>query len=174
MMQRLGNSIMAMAIGLALLSTGTTRAEEDGGESNGSLKGTFRFSTVKTCTDVIIGSITHFYVNGTIVYDGTGSATLTQRGTLVLPGSPSLSFEEVAELIYRLKPNGSFVQEGTFTATDHSYTLTGSRMIGQIDAQGSVTMLSGPIPPEKETVTTSGGAVSQYLCGASGMAVRIR
>lgn len=173
-MQGISSNLVAMTVGLVLLVTGAVQAQDDGRESNASLRGTFRFSTVKTCTDAVIGSTTHFYFNGTIIYDGTGSAKLTQRGTLVLPGSPSLSFEEVAELIYRLKPNGSFVQEGTFTATDHSYTLTGSRMIGQIDAQGSVTMLSGPIPPEKETVTTSGGAVSQYLCGASGMAVRIR
>ena len=166
--------MVAMATGLVLLVTGAARAQNDRTESPASLKGTFRFNTVKTCTDVVIGSTTHFYFNGTIIYDGSGSAKLTQQGTLVLPGSTALSFEEMAELTYLLKPNGSFVQEGTFVAADHSYTVTGVRMIGQIDARESVVILSGTIPPEKETVTTSGGGVSQYFCGASGTAVRIR
>lgn len=173
-MQETSNGILAMTIGLVLLLTGATQAEDDRSESNTSLKGTFKFSTVRTCTDAVIGSTTHFYFNGTIVYDGNGSAKLTQQGTLVLPGSTSLSIEELADLTYLLKPNGSFVQEGIVTAADHSYTVTGARMIGQIDAQGSVVMLSGPIPPEKETVAISGGGVSQYFCGASGTAVRIR
>lgn len=174
MMWRFNSSIMTMAIGLTLLLTGSAQAHDDRGEFNSSLKGTFRFSTVKTCTDAVIGSTTHFYFNGTVVYDGNGSAKLTQRGTLILPGSTALSFEEIAELTYLLKSDGSFAQEGTFTATDRSYTLTGARMIGQIDAQGSVVMLGSPIPSEKETVTTSGGGVSQYFCGTSGTAVRIR
>ena len=172
-MRGISSSLLVMTIGLVLLLTGSAWAQDDGGEANASLKGTFRFSTVKTCTDAMIGSTTHFYFNGTIVYDGSGFAKLTQQGTLVLPGSTSLSFEETAELTYRLKPNGSLVQEGTFIAADHSYTVTGARMIGQIDAQSSVVMLSGPIPPEQERVTTSGGGVSQYFCGASGTAIRI-
>lgn len=174
MMCRVNSSLVAMAIGLILLLTGSAQAQDVRGESNSSLKGTFRFSTVKTCTDVVIGSTTHLYFNGTIVYDGTGSAKLTQRGTLILPSSTGLSFEETAELSYFLNIDGSLVQGGTFTATDHSYTLTGARMIGQIDAQGSVLTLGAPIPPEKEIVTTSEGGTSQYFCGASGTAVRIR
>ncbi len=174
MIWRVQSSSVAMAIGLILLLTGSAQAQDVRGESNSSLKGTFRFSTVKTCTDVVIGSTTHFYFNGTIVYDGTGSAKLIQRGTLVLPSSTASSFEETAELTYFLKPDGSLVQEGTFSATDHSYTLTGARMIGQIDAQGSVLTLGAPIPPEKETVTASGGGIAQYFCGASGTAVRTR
>lgn len=168
------SSLVAIPIALVLLLNGSAGAQDDRGESTASLKGTFRFSMVKTCTDIVMGSTTHLYFNGTLVYDGSGSAKLTQQGTLVLPGSTSSSFEETAELTYLLKPNGSFVQEGTFSAADHSYTITGVRMLGQIDTQGSVMMLSGPIPPEKETVTTPGGGVSQYFCGASGTAVRIR
>ncbi|HMS85560.1 MAG TPA: hypothetical protein PKD12_18115 [Nitrospira sp.] len=165
--------IVTMTIGLILLVTGIARAEYDRGEFNSALKGTFRFSTVKTCTEAVLGSTVHFYFNGAIVYDGNGSAKLTQQGIVVLPGSTSTSFEESAQLTYVLKLNGSFVQEGTFVATDHSYTVTGARMIGQIDAQGSIVILSGPIPAEQETVTSSGGSVSQYFCGASGTAVRI-
>lgn len=170
----LNSSVVVMTIGLILVLTGSARAQDDGGQSNASLKGTFRFSMVKTCTDAVIGSTTQFYFNGTMAYDGSGSAKLAQQGMLVLPGSAPLSFEEFAELTYSPKPNGSFIQEGTFIAADHSYTVTGARLIGQMDAQGSVVMFSGPIPSEKETVTTSGGGVSQYFCGASGTAVRIR
>lgn len=129
---------------------------------------------MKTCTDAVIGSTTHFYFNGTSIFDGTGFAKLTQRGTLVLPGLTSESFEETADLTYFLKPNGSLVQEGTFVAADRSYTVTGVRMVGQIDAQDTIVMLSGPIPPEQETVTAAGGVISQYFCGASGAAIRMR
>lgn len=129
---------------------------------------------MKTCTDAVIGSTTHFYFNGTSIFDGTGFAKLTQRGTLVLPGSTSVSFEETADLTYFLKSNGSLVQEGTFVAADRSYTVTGVRMVGQIDAQDTIVMLSGPIPPEQETVTTARGVISQYFCGASGAAIRMR
>ena len=167
-------SVVASALGLVLLLTGVARAEDGPGELHSALKGIFRFSAVKTCTEAVLGSIVHFYFSGAIVYDGNGSAKLTQQGTVVLPGSTATSFEESAQLTYVLKPNGSFVQQGTFIAVDHSYTVTGARMIGQIDAQGSLLMLNGPIPAEQETVTSSGGSVSQYLCGASGTAVRIR
>ena len=173
-MQGISSNLVAMTVGLVLLVTGAVQAQDDGRASKGSLRGTFRFSTVKTCTDAVIGSTTHFYFNGTIIYDGTGSAKLTQRGTLVLPGSTSVSFEETADLTYFLKPNGSLVQEGTFVAADRSYTVTGVRMVGQIDAQGTMVMLSGPIPPEQETVTTAGGVISQYFCGASGTAILMR
>ncbi len=173
-MQRVSSNLVAMTIGLVLLVTGSVQAQDDGRESNASLRGTFRFSMVKTCTDAVIGSTTQLYFNGTLIYDGSGSAKLTQQGTLVLPGSTSVLFEETADLTYFLKPNGSLVQEGTFVAADRSYTVTGVRMVGQIDAQGTIVMLSGPIPPEQETVTTAGGVISQYFCGASGTAIRMR
>ena len=173
-MRRANRSIVAIALGLVLLVTGSVQAQDDGRESNASLRGTFRFSIVKTCADAVIGSTTHFHFNGTIVYDGTGFAKLTQRGTVVLPGSTPVSFEETADLTYFLKPNGSLFQEGTFVAADRSYTVTGVRMDGHIDAQGTIVMLSGPIPPEQETVTTAEGVISQYFCGASGTAIRMR
>ncbi|MBH0193496.1 MAG: hypothetical protein HP492_17370, partial [Nitrospira sp.] len=84
------------------------------------------------------------------------------------------SFEETGDLTYTVKPNGSFTQEGTFTATDQSYTLTGPKMTGQIDAQGSVLIISAAIPPVKETLTFAGGGFSERFCAASGTAVRIR
>ena len=173
-MKRVSSNLVAMTIGLVLLVTGSVQAQDDGRESNASLRGTFRFSIVKTCTDAVIGSTTQLYFNGTLIYDGSGSAKLTQQGTLVLPGSTPVSFEETADLTYFLKPTGSLVQEGTFVAADRSYTVTGVRMVGQIDAQGTIVMLSGPIPPEQETVTTAGGVISQYFCGASGTAIRMR
>ena len=149
-------------------------AEDNRSDSATSLKGTFRFSIVKTCTDSTIGSTAHSYIDGTIIYDGHGSAQLTQQGTVVLPGSSSTSFDETAELTYAVKPNGSFSQEGTFRAVDRSYTLTGVKMTGHIDSHGSVLIFSAAIPPEKETITMPGRGLFDSLCGASGTAVRIR
>ncbi len=167
-------TVLAIMACLAVLPTLSALAEDNRGDSTTALKGTFRFSTVKTCTDSATGSMAHFYIEGTIVYDGQGSAQLTQQGTLVVPGPISTSFEETAELTYTVKPNGSFSQEGTFRAVDRSYTLTGGKMNGHIDPHGSIVIFSAAIPPEKETVTMAGRGLSEYLCGASGTAVRIR
>lgn len=166
--------LLALMAGLASIPTLSAFAQDTPSNSAASLNGTFQFSTVKTCTDNATGATAHFYLDGTIVYDGHGLAYLTQRGTLVLPGPTFTSFEETAELTYTLKPNGSFSQEGTFHATDRSYTLTGVKMNGHIDPHGSILIFSAAIPPEKETVTMPGRGVSEYLCGASGTAVRVR
>ncbi|MEQ1681551.1 MAG: hypothetical protein ABL950_13240 [Nitrospira sp.] len=173
-MRTLIRPMLALMAGLATLPSVSARAEDNHSDSASSLKGTFRFSMVKTCTDSTIGSTAHFYFDGTIVYDGHGSAQLTQQGTLVLPGPTSTSFEETAELTYAVKPHGSFSQEGTFRAVDRSYTLTGVKMNGHIDSHGSVLIFSAAIPPEKETVTMPVRGSSEYLCGASGTAVRTR
>ncbi len=173
-MCKLTNIMLALTASLTALPIGSATAEENRSESTASLKGTFRFTTVKTCTDSAIGSTLHFYLNGTIAYDGHGAAQLIQQGTLILANPTPLSFEETAELTYTVKPNGSFSQEGTFRAVDQSYTLTGSKMIGHLDPQGSVLIFNAVIPPEKEIVRVPGGGVTGYVCGASGTAVRIR
>ncbi|NOU10776.1 MAG: hypothetical protein HOO98_12270 [Nitrospira sp.] len=167
-------TVLALTACLATLPTLSALAEDTRSDSAIFLKGTFRFSMAKTCTDNTTGSTAHFYINGTIVYDGQGSGQLAQQGTLVIPSPTSTSFEETAELTYTVKPNGSFSQEGTFHAVDRSYTLTGAKMNGHIDPHGSVLIFSATIPPEKETVTMPGRGSSEYLCGASGTAVRIR
>jgi hypothetical protein len=166
-------TVLALTACLATLPAWSALAKDNRSNSAISLKGTFRFSTVKTCTDSATASTAHFYVDGTIVYDGHGSAQLTQEGTLILPGPTSTSFRETAELTYTVKPNGSFSQEGTFHAVDKSYTLTGAKMSGHIDPHGSVLILSA-IPSAKEMVVIPGRGVFEYLCGASGTAVRIR
>lgn len=172
-MRTLTCSVLALTACLAILPAWSALAEDNRGDSATSLKGTFRFSAVKTCLDSATGSTAHFYIEGTIVYDGHNSAQLTQQGTLVLPGPTSTSFEETAELSYTVKPNGSFSQEGTFRAVDKSYTLTGAKMSGHIDPHGSVLILSA-VPSAKEMLVIPGRGVSEHLCGASGTAVRIR
>lgn len=172
-MPKLSSIAFALAASLMGLSLESAMAEETRNESTASLKGTFRFTAVKTCTDSVLGSTLYFYFNGTLVYDGHGAAHLAQRGTLVLPGLPPTSFEETAELTYTVRPNGSVSQEGSLRAVDQSYTLTGARMVGHLDPHGSVLIFNAPIPPDKETVRGPGGGVSEYLCGASGTAVRI-
>jgi hypothetical protein len=173
-MRTLTCTVLALTACLATLPTWSALAADNHSDSASSLTGAFRFSIVKTCTDSTIGSTAHFYTVGTIIYDGHGSAQLTQQGTLVLPGPTSTSFEETAELTYVVKPNGSFSQEGTFREVDRSYTLTGVKMNGHIDSHGSVLIFSAAIPPEKETAIMPGRGSSEYLCGASGTAVRIR
>ncbi len=171
-MRTLTCTVLTLTACLATLPAWSALAKDHRSNSAISLKGTFRFSTVKTCTDSATASTAHFYVDGTIVYDGHGSAQLTQEGTLILPGPTSTSFKETAELTYTVKPHGGFSQEGTFHAMDKSYTLTGAKMSGYIDPHSSVLILSS-VPSAKEMLVIPGRGVSEYLCGASGTAVRI-
>ena len=173
-MRKLTCIALALAANLSTLPIGSAMAQDIRNESTASLKGTFRFTVAKTCTDSVLGSTLHFYFNGTIAYDGHGAAHLTQTGTLVLASPTLTAFEETAALTYAVKPNGSFTQEGTFRAVDESYALVGTRMTGYIDPHGAVLIFNSVIPPEKETMKIPGGGVSEFLCGASGTAVRVR
>lgn len=173
-MRKLTSIVLALAATFSTLPIGSSMAQDTRNESTASLKGTFRFTAVKSCTSNVVSSPLHFYFAGTIDYDGHGTARLTQQGTLVLPDPSLTSFEETAELTYAMKPNGSFTQEGTFRAVDQSYTLTSAKMIGHMDPHGSVLIFHAASPAEKETVKTPGGGILEYLCGASGTAVRIR
>jgi hypothetical protein len=165
---------LAVSVSLILLITGSAIAEDEERGSNDSLKGKFRLSVNKTCTDTATGSTVHLYFSGVTIYDGNGHATLRERGTIFFPTPPHITFEETANLTYQVRRNGSFIREGTFTATDGSYTLTGVKQVGQIDPDGSVLNLSGAIPPVLETLSFAGGGFSQRSCGASGTEVRIR
>jgi hypothetical protein len=160
------------AVFLILLVAGPALA--DGANPNEMLKGKYRFSMSKTCTDTATGSTVQIYFFGTLTYDGDGRATLKERGTIFLPSPSHSAFEETADLAYEVKRNGSFSQEGTFTATDGSTTVTGAKIVGQIDAEGSVLILSAAIPPVKETLSFAGGGSSERFCAASGTAVRVR
>ncbi|MBH0193711.1 MAG: hypothetical protein HP492_18465 [Nitrospira sp.] len=160
------------AVCLVVLITGLALA--DGPNHNEMLKGKYRFSMSKTCTDTATGSTVHLHFHGTTTYDGSGNATLKDRGTVFLPGPFQVSFEETAELTYEVRRNGSFTQEGAFTATDGSFMVTGVKIVGQLDSEGSVLILSAAIPAVQETLTFPGGGSTQRFCAASGTAVRIR
>jgi len=171
---RFNGASLASAVSLLLLVTGSAIAADEGGNSNASLKGKFRLSINKTCTDTATGATVHLYFSGVTTYDGNGHATLTERGTIFFGGTSFLAFEETGNLTYEVKPNGSFIRTGTFTATDGSYTLTGVKQVGQIDADNSVLNLSGAIPPVLETLSFPGGGFSERYCGTSGTEVRIQ
>jgi hypothetical protein len=171
---RLNGASLTLAACVVALLAGTAMADDEGGNSNASLKGKFRLSINKTCTDSGTNSTVHIYFSGVTTYDGNGHATLRERGTIYfLPGPSSFSFEETANLTYEVKPNGSFTREGTFTATDGSYTLTGVKQVGQINADDSVLNISGVIPPVQETLSLTVGGSSERFCGTSGTEVRI-
>jgi len=151
---------------------GSAMADEGGGYSNASLKGKYRiFSNVST-----IGSPAHLYFIGVITYDGHGHARMADSGTIIdsTPGTVTApSFEETGLFTYRVKRDGSFTQEGTFTSNPPgSYMVTGVKWVGQIGAQGSILILSGVIPPEP-SIFESGGVSSERLGSFTATAVRI-
>ena len=132
---RLIGALLAVAACLVLLVTGSAIADDEGGNSNASLKGKFRFSLNKSCTDTATGALVHIYFIGVTTYDGNGGATTTDRGMILFPRSNSfLTFEEKGDSTYEVKRNGSFIEEGTFTGTDGT-VVTGAKTVGQIDAR---------------------------------------
>lgn len=76
-------------------------AENERGNSNALLKGTYQLNMNMTCSEVIwsslscragsswlangIGNTRHIYITGTTNYDGTGQATTRKQGTLLFP-----------------------------------------------------------------------------------------
>lgn len=189
---------LAVLTCLVLLVTGTAIADD-----NGLLKGKFRLTLEKSCADVPdgfnasgppdfpswhamgVGNTVHLYFFGVATYDGNGHATITERGTFISPGPYSqgqfvvTAFVEKGDLTYEVKPNGRFTEEGSYTATNGGYKLTGVKHVGQIEAEGSVLIYSAAIPPVLETLVffdPSGNQVfsTQRLCGTTGSAVRIR
>ncbi len=57
----------------------------------------------------------------------------------------AISFDETGEFTYKVNRDGSFTQEGTFTSNPvGDYVITGVKWVGQIGAQGSILILSGP------------------------------
>jgi len=157
---------------LVSLVAGLAIADEGNEYSNASLKGTYRiFSHVSS-----VGSPAHLYFIGTITYDGHGHARMEDRGTIIdgTPGTVTApSFDETGEFTYKVKRDGSFTQEGTFTSSPvGSYRITGVKWVGQIGARGSVLILSGAIPPEPQ-IFESGGIASERLSSFTATAVRI-
>jgi hypothetical protein len=61
---RLIGALLAVAACLVLLVTGSAIADDEGGNSNASLKGKFRFSLNKSCTDTATGALVHIYFIG--------------------------------------------------------------------------------------------------------------
>lgn len=166
--------VYAFAAALVSLMAGPAIADDERGASNASLKGKFRFSLNKSCTDTATGALVHIYFIGVTTYDGNGGATTTDRGMILFPLSNSfLTFEEKGDSTYEVKRNGSFIEEGTFTGTDGT-VVTGVKTVGQIDAEGSVLTYGAAIPPVLETLSNSAGPFSFRFCGQSGTAVRIR
>ena len=174
---RLNGALLAVATCLVLFVTGSAIAAAEPGDSNASLKGTYRIFTQTSG----VGSTAHFYFVGVITYDGHGHARMTDRGTLIDSNGDSNSttappsFGETGILTYAVKRDGSFTQEGIFTSNpdeSYQYRITGIRWVGQIGADGSVLILSGAIPTEPSTFCDS--QCSLRFGGFSGTAVRIR
>jgi len=69
---RLNGASLAFAACLVLLGTGSAIADDESGNNNASLKGTYRiFSNVST-----VGSTAHLYFIGVITYDRNGHARM--------------------------------------------------------------------------------------------------
>lgn len=155
---------------LVSLGTGSAIADDEYGNYNASLNGTYRIFTSLNN----VGSTATLKFIGVITYDGKGHARMADRGTIIDSNAgTAFSFEETGEFTYKVKRDGSFTQEGAFTSNPvGDYVITGVNWVGQIGAQGSILILSGAIPPGPQ-IFTSGGVSSVRFGVITGTAVRI-
>ncbi|HXT67258.1 MAG TPA: hypothetical protein VN657_10750 [Nitrospiraceae bacterium] len=199
-MRTQGFIAFTVMISLVSLMAGSALADSEGGSLNAFLQGTYRHSTTLTCAVVPGSSGTpnflatgpggtqHITWTGDITYHGNGYATGIGQGIIILPGpynvnSPTLiTFaEEKCRYTYVVHPNGRFSQAGDCAGIDpdgppgvpgSTYTLTDTKMMGQIGVDGQVLIYS-QIKPVEQTVV-SGTYSAKQLCGLQGTAVRIR
>lgn len=182
----------AFATGFVLLSAGLSLADD--GNPNALLKGKYRFSQNNTC--VIVSDSVGFtqppdllttgdgfpawlYLTGVANYDGRGNFTIKDHGLFISgpgpfpPGSrPVGTFEDTCSGTYTVNRNGRFIQEGSCTATDGSYTLTGLKFEGQIGPEGSVLTLSSAEPVVQ--TLAGNGFITKRICGAHVTSVRMK
>jgi hypothetical protein len=180
------------AAGLVWLSAGSALADD--ANPNALLKGKYRFSQNNTC--VMVSDSVGFtqppnllttgeafpawlYLTGVANYDGRGNFTLKDHGLFIAgpgpfpPGSrPVSTFEDNCSGTYSANRNGRFTQEGSCTATDGSYTLTGLKFEGQIGPEGSVLTLSSAEPAVQTLV--GNGFITKRICGSHVTSVRIK
>ena len=184
----------AFTVCLVMLLTGSAMADDERGNPNALLKGKYRFSQNNTCAIVFDsigftsppqllttgnGFTASLYLTGVVHYDGNGNYTLKDHGLFISQltpfpsgSSPVSTFEDTCSGRYEVNPrNGSFTQEGSCTATDGSYTLTGIKLEGQIGPEGSVLTMSSA-EPAVQTLLGNGFA-NKRICGAHVTSVRM-
>jgi hypothetical protein len=182
------------AVCLISLAAGPALADDESGDPNALLRGTYRFSVNIFCAEVQAGFIgppglppltangeghtRQIFITGVNTYDGNGHVMTIEEGTLFFPGPyfqggpTALTFKERCRWSYTVNPDGSFTQEGSCTGVSEPYTLSGIKVRGQIGARGSVLIFHNE--PVVQTLEVPPSFSTKRLCGSSGTAVRIR
>jgi len=155
----------AFAACLASLLAGPAMADDERGNPNALLKGTYRHMASGSCASAGAAGFSEFpflralaagatgpgSFTGVITYDGNGHATETIRGIGLSNGpydagsSPVLTFEETCDWTYSVNRDGSFSREGICHGTTTGgqfagdpYTLSDIKWVGQIAVGGKV------------------------------------
>ena len=136
---RLNGASLAVATCLVLLVTGPAIADDEQGNPNALLKGTYRHMASGSGAGAQTQSLNepgfepwpnlaarwagnaggHTFFDGVITYDGRGHATETLDGMVVSDGPfivgdhPVLTFHEVCDWTYEVRQDRSFTREGT-------------------------------------------------------------
>ena len=129
----------AFAVCFVSLVAGSAMADDERGNPNALLKGTYRHSTIFHCattplgfTDDLVplggsnaGGSTNY--TGVITYDGNGHAKMVNHGIAIFPGpypqdGPSLAVvtfdRQNCDWTYRVNPDRSFIQGGDCIGLD--------------------------------------------------------
>lgn len=153
----------AFAACLVSLSAGSAMADNERGNPNALLKGTYRHSTIFHCattpqgfTDDLVplgggnaGGSTNY--TGVITYDGNGHATMSNHGVAIFPGPyptevtsiAAITFDNNCDWTYRVNPDGSFTQGGDCIGFDRigprAFDIPGEQIrISNIQLEGQI------------------------------------
>lgn len=180
-------SITLAACVLALMA-GMAMAEDEPGNLNALLKGTYQLSSNVSCATsdlgfspapdlVSLGSGLTQAVSftGVITYDGNGNARSTDHG-IVIPDGPvapnyrPILFKEDCSWTYKVRRDGSVSRQGSCKATDDSYTLSDIKYVGQISLDDSE-LITNQVEPVEQTLSGNGFSIKR-ICGGVGTEVR--
>ncbi len=121
-------------------------------------------------------------VQGTIIFDGSGNASVTQTAVVNFGGQATRKNQETCTFTYVVSADGTFTLQGNCSGTTiqggnfvgQTVSTTGIKLKGQIGTRRRTLIFFGDGPNIETFVAGSTpGTLRQQLCSQTGTAVRI-
>ena len=186
--------VLVLWVALPLRWSPSTQAQ---GTLNSRLDGTYSFHLLRNCTrensnfgfdatTFIVNpggvlTLPLFQVQGTIIFNGSGNASVTQTEVVNL-GGVTVKNQETCPFTYVVGADGTFTLQGNCSGTNiqggsfvgQTVSTTGIKLKGQIGTRRRTLIFFGDGPNIETFVAgSSPGTLRQQLCSQTGTAVRI-
>jgi len=120
-------------------------------------------------------------VQGTIIFDGSGNASVTQTAVVNFGGQATRKNQETCPFTYVVSADGTFTLQGNCSGfhlqggplAGQTVSTTGIKLKGQIGTRRRTLIFFGDGPNIETFVAGNSGILQQQLCSQTGTAVRI-